>query len=113
MEAYAVVEAGGKQYRVKEGDLLSVDRMEAEEGTNVELGQVLAVSNGSRLIVGTPTIAKASLTATVVEHYRGTKVVSYKKKRRKGYSRKVGHRQELTRLKIQPFLTEEAGAETK
>jgi large subunit ribosomal protein L21 len=100
MEAYAVVETGGKQYRVKEKDTLRVERIPAEVDAKVELKPVLAVSDGKTLSVGTPQISNAKVTSTVVDHIRAPKVVSFKKKRRKGYRRKVGHRQELTVLKI-------------
>ena len=100
MEAYAVVETGGKQYRVTENDTLQVERLEAEVGSQVELSPVLAVSDGDTLTVGTPAVENATVTSEVVEHIRGEKVVSFKKKRRKGYTRKVGHRQELTVLRV-------------
>ncbi len=101
MEAYAVVETGGKQYRVKPEDTLSVERLKVEAGESLDLERVLAVSDGESLKVGTPVVEGAKVTAKVVEHTRGQKVVNFKKKRRKGYSRKVGHRQELTVLKIE------------
>jgi len=101
METYAVVETGGKQYRVKPDDTLSVERLKAEAGESVDLDRVLALSDGKSLKVGTPLIEDAKVTAKVMEHIRGEKVVSFKKKRRKGYSRKIGHRQELTVLKIE------------
>ena len=101
MEAYAVVETGGKQYRVKSDDTLRVERIDAEVGSKVELAPVLAISDGKKLQIGTPEVEKAKVTSSVVEHIRGEKVVSFKKKRRKGYSRKLGHRQELTVLKIE------------
>ncbi len=101
MEAYAVVETGGKQYRVKPEDTLSVELLKAEAGDSIDLDRVLALSDGESLKVGTPLVEGAKVTAKVVEHIRGEKVVSFKKKRRKGYSRKVGHRQELTVLKIE------------
>ncbi len=111
MEAYAVIETGGKQYRVEQGDVVAVERLEAEAGSNLELDKVLAVSNGEDLVIGKPYIPDASITVQVMEHFRGPKVYSFKKKRRKSYSRKVGHRQELTRLKIQPFLKNEEPTE--
>ncbi|MBU0676666.1 MAG: 50S ribosomal protein L21 [Verrucomicrobia bacterium] len=100
MEAYAVIETGGKQYRVEKGDVLTVERLTADEGKEVNLDQVVALSNGSDLSVGTPTVKGATVKAKVVEHLRGSKLVSFKKKRRKGYKRKIGHRQELTKLEI-------------
>ena len=101
MEAYAVVETGGKQYRVKPKDVLKVERLDAEVGQTVELAPVLAVFDGKKLEVGAPEVKKAKVTSTVVEHTRGEKVVSFKKKRRKGYARKQGHRQELTVLRVE------------
>jgi large subunit ribosomal protein L21 len=102
MEAYAVIETGGKQYRVEKDTVLSVELLDAAEAGNVvEFDQVLAVSNGSELTIGTPVVAGAKVTATVVENYRGDKVVAFKKKRRQGYRRKIGHRQGLTKIKIE------------
>lgn len=100
MAAYAIIETGGKQYRVEEGNILDVERLEEEAGSEVEIGRVLAVSDGSALNVGSPLVDGSAVTAKVVEHLRGKKVVSFKKKRRKGYTRKKGHRQELTRIEI-------------
>lgn len=96
MEAYAVVMTGGKQYRVSVGDTLEVERLEAEAGQDVALDQVLAISDGAALKIGTPTVEGAVVTVTVKEHIRGEKTVNFKRRRRKGYERKVGHRQELT-----------------
>lgn len=101
METYAVVETGGKQYRVKPDDTLRVERLDAEVGSQVELTPVLALSNGKELQIGTPDVKNAKVTSIVVAHVRGEKVISFKKKRRKGYSRKVGHRQEITVLRIE------------
>lgn len=109
MEAYAVVETGGKQYRVKENDTLRVERIDAKIDAKLEIEPVLAVSDGKHLTVGTPRISDAKVTSTVVDHVRGPKIVSFKKKRRKGYSRKVGHRQELTVLKIGKIQTAATG----
>ena len=108
MKSYAVIETGGKQYLIHEDDVVSVEKLNAEVGSSIEVAPVLAVSNGKELIVGNPAIEGASITAEVLEHYRGKKVVSFKKKRRKGYRRKVGHRQDLTRLKISAFLEDES-----
>jgi len=101
MDAYAVVETGGKQYRVESGNVLKVELLDAEVGSSFDFDRVLAVSDGSSLNVGTPVVDGAKVSATVVEHIRGPKLVAYKKKRRKGYERKVGHRQELTVLKVE------------
>ena len=100
MEAYAVIETGGKQYRVQTNDRLKVERLKGDAGETIELTSVLAFSDGKKLQVGTPEIEGIAVTATVEDQIRGKKVVSFKKKRRKGYSRKVGHRQELTVLRV-------------
>ncbi len=100
MEAYAVIETGGKQYRVGEGQVLDVERLEGEAGSMITLDRVLAQSDGNALTVGAPTVAGAAVTAEVVEHLRAPKVISFKKQRRKGYKKKIGHRQALTRIKI-------------
>lgn len=101
MDAYAVIETGGKQYRVKQDDVFEVEKLNAEVGATVELDTVLAVSDGSELKVGTPVLEGASVSSKVLDHKRGDKVISFKKKRRKGYSRKVGHRQDLTVIQIE------------
>jgi large subunit ribosomal protein L21 len=97
---YAVLETGSKQYRVSAGDTLEVERLEVEAGQPVTLNQILLVNNEGAVSVGTPTVPGATVTAEVVEHKRGPKLVAWKMNRRKGYHRKVGHRQELTVLRI-------------
>ena len=97
---YAVVESGSKQYRVAPGDVIEVDSLEAEQGKEVTLDRVLFIANDGKFSVGAPTVDKASVVADVVTHTRGPKLIAFKMKRRKGYHRTVGHRQELTVLKI-------------
>ena len=97
---YAVVESGSKKYRVSAGETLVVDRIEAEAGQEHSFPRVLLVSGDGKVSVGTPIVQNATVTADVVEHKRGPKVVAFKMKRRKGYHRTVGHRQEQTVLKI-------------
>jgi len=100
MNAYAVIQTGGKQYRVSQGDVLEVERITAAAGSEIDVKPVLAVSNGTDLAIGRPEVEQASVKAVILQHIRGPKVVSFKMKRRKGYHRKKGHRQELTVLKI-------------
>jgi large subunit ribosomal protein L21 len=100
MEAYAVIETGGKQYRVQQGDVFDVELLATDEGASIEF-DALAVSNGSELSIGTPLVDGAKVTVSVVENLRGKKIYSFKKKRRKGYRRKIGHRQELTKIKVE------------
>jgi large subunit ribosomal protein L21 len=97
---YAVIRTGGKQYKVAEDDVIVVETVPAEAGASVTLDEVLLVADGAATTVGTPTIAGAEVTATVVEHKQGDKVLIFKKRRRHNYRRKIGHRQPLTVLKI-------------
>ena len=100
MEAYAVLATGGKQYRVTADAIFEIERLTAEPGQDVEMDTVLAVSDGTEMKIGMPYVAGAKTVLTVVGHKRGPKVLNFKKKRRKGYSRRVGHRQELTVVKV-------------
>jgi large subunit ribosomal protein L21 len=96
---YALVEIQGRQYRVREGARITVDRM-ADAGETVELSGVLLVAHDGEVRIGRPYVAGARVTATLQGHTRGRKVVVYKYRRRKHYRRKQGHRQALTRLRI-------------
>jgi len=100
MEAYAVLETGGKQYRVTPGATFEIERLDAEAGQDVELSEVLVISNGKELKIGMPYVEGAKVVLSIVGHKRGKKVINFKKKRRKGYSRKIGHRQELTVVSV-------------
>ena len=97
---YAVVETGSKQYRVAAGDTLEIERLAVEAGQPHTFDRVLLVSKDGQLTVGSPTVATARVVADVVGHTRGEKKIAFKMKRRKGYHRTVGHRQELTVVKI-------------
>ena len=97
---YAVLETGSKQYRVSTGDTLEIERLETEAGKSVTFDRVLLVNNDGKVTVGAPTVTGASVVADVVEHKRGPKLIAFKMRRRQGYHRKVGHRQELTVVKI-------------
>ena len=96
---YAIIATGGKQYKVAEGDVLKVEKLDAEAGNTVTFDQVIAVSDGS-LKVGAD-VANASVTATVMEQGRGKKVIVYKYKRKTGYHKKNGNRQSYTQVKIE------------
>ncbi len=97
---YAVIKTGGKQYRVTEGEVLSVEKLAGEVGSQVELAEVLSVGEGEGMKIGTPTVKGAKVVAEIVEQGKGKKVIIFKKKRRKGYTKKQGHRQLFTGLKI-------------
>ena len=97
---YAVIETGGKQYRVGVGDVIRVEKLEAEAGDNVSLSQVLMVNNNGEVRVGSPVLPGASVTAKVRTHGRGDKVHIFKMRRRKNYRRNQGHRQNYTEIEI-------------
>jgi large subunit ribosomal protein L21 len=97
---YAVVETGGKQYRVVAGDTVEVERLEIEAGQPVTFDRVLLVNKDGQVSVGAPTVTAAHVIGDVVEHKRGKKTVAFKMKRRKGYHKTIGGRQELTVVKI-------------
>jgi large subunit ribosomal protein L21 len=96
---FAIVTIAGQQFKVEEGQELFVHRLEASEGDAVSFDQVLLIDNDGKVEVGTP-VLKASVKATVLEHLKGDKVIVFKKKRRKGYRKKNGHRQYLTKIKV-------------
>jgi large subunit ribosomal protein L21 len=96
---YAVLETGGKQYRVTAGDKLEIERLDTEAGKSFTFDRVLFVG-GDKHHIGAPTVSGASIIADVVEHKRGEKKLTFKMKRRKGYHKTIGHRQELTVIKI-------------
>jgi large subunit ribosomal protein L21 len=97
---YAVLETGSKQYRVTAGDTLEIERLAVEAGQPVTFDRVLMVNNEGKVTVGSPTVASATVVADVIEHIRGEKRLTFKMKRRKGYHKSIGHRQELTVVKI-------------
>ena len=97
---YAVVETGGKQYKVAPGDTLQVELLPAEVGATIELDRVLLVGDGDAVQLGQPTIAGARVVAEVVAHEKGDKIIVFRYKRKVRYRRKTGHRQRLTRLLV-------------
>jgi large subunit ribosomal protein L21 len=101
---FAVIKAGGKQYRVVEDQLLKVEGVEGEPGTIVQIGEVIMLG-GDKPEIGSPTIAGASVAAEIVKHGRGPKVIAFKKRRRKNSRRKRGHRQDYVLIRISEILT--------
>ncbi|HMP81187.1 MAG TPA: 50S ribosomal protein L21 [Verrucomicrobiota bacterium] len=97
---YAVLETGSKQYRVTTGDTLEIERLPVEAGQPFTFDRVLLVNNDGKISVGAPTVSGATVVADVVEHKRGEKKLTFKMKRRKGYHKTIGHRQELTVVKV-------------
>jgi len=97
----ATIKTQGKQFNITEGDVLVVDRVPDEAGASIEIDTVLSTGEGAELRVGEPFLSGATVKATVVEHKRGDKIIVFKKKKRKGYQRTQGHRQNLSVLKIE------------
>src|SRR6516165_9388655 len=97
---FAVIRTGGKQYKVAKDDVLSVEKLAGEPGATIELAEVLMIGEGAEVTTGTPLLTGASVAATVVEQTRAPKIIVFKKKRRKNYRRKKGHRQHQTVLRI-------------
>jgi large subunit ribosomal protein L21 len=97
---YAIVQTGGKQYKVSEGDTLFIEKLEAEAGTEVSFDQVLLVSKDGNVVVGSPVVAGATVTATVLKNGKAKKILVYKYKSKKNYRRKQGHRQPYTQVQI-------------
>ncbi len=97
---FAVVSIAGQQFKVEEGQEIFVHQLGANEGDSVSFDDVLLVNKGDATTIGTPSVSGAKVNATVLEHVKGDKVVVFKKKRRKGYKVKNGHRQSFTKLKI-------------
>lgn len=101
---YAIVEIAGQQFKVERGTKVYVHRLDASEGSKIEFGNVLLIDNGGKIQVGTPSVDGAKVAATVLSHLKGDKVIVFKKKRRKGYQKSNGHRQQLTQVLIQGVL---------
>lgn len=102
---YAVVDNGGKQYRVEPGRTLVIDRLDAEAGATVTFDRVLLVGDEDGVTVGTPTVSGASVRGTVLEHGRGPKVIVFRFRPKAHYRRRTGHRSELTRVRIDEIAT--------
>ena len=97
---YAVIKTGGKQYRVAKDDVLKIERVAGDAGGKVEFKDILLVGSGDSVKIGAPLVSGALVTAELVEHTRGPKLIAFKKRRRKNSRRKKGHRQDLTTIRI-------------
>ncbi len=105
MPAYAIVETGGHQVKVREGQTIEVDRLPLEPGTKIdELGRVLLIADGESIQIGQPTVAGAKVSATVVDEIKGRKIIVFKYKPKVRYRRRLGHRQKYTRLRIDSII---------
>ena len=98
---YAIIETGGKQYKVQEGDVVFIEKLFAEEGSAVSFDRVLAISNEGSLNFGSPLVTNATVSAKVLNHGKEKKVIIFKYKPKKGYRKKQGHRQPYTKVQIE------------
>jgi len=102
---FAVIKTGGKQYRVAPGQIVQVEKIEADKGTTVSFDQVLMIGKDEGVEIGRPTLTAATVTGEVLGQIRGPKLIVFKKKRRKGYRKKTGHRQSLTVIRIKEIAS--------
>jgi len=98
--AYAIIKTGGKQYKVSAGDVIEVEKLEVQPGTETSFSEVLFFANGGEIKSDAGALSGATVKAEVLEQTKGDKVIAFKYRRRKGYHRTVGHRQKLTKVKI-------------
>ncbi len=101
---YAVIETGGKQYRVQEGDVLFVEKLDAKEGDTVSFDKVLLMSKDDDIVAGKPYVENVKVEANVLEQGKAKKIIVYKYKAKKNYSRKQGHRQPFTKVKVEKIV---------
>jgi len=111
--SHAIFETGGKQYRVKEGDEIYIEKLDAEEDSKVKFDKVLAILSEDDQKIGTPYIKGATITAKVIKSGKAKKIIVYKMKRRKGYHRKQGHRQLYTKVLIEKISVRASKAKEK
>ena len=110
---FAIINIAGKQFRVEEGDQIKVPHLSTDAGKSLAFDKVLLVNDGKKVQLGSPLLSNASISATVVEHGRGRKIRIFKKKRRKGYQRNNGHRQNYSLIKIDSISTTSKKKSTK
>jgi large subunit ribosomal protein L21 len=110
---YAIVEIAGQQFKVQKNDEIFVHRMDVEPGTNVEFKEVLLVDNNGIISVGMPHVADSKVSGKVLEHARADKVIVFKKKRRKGFQKETGHRQDLSKILIESITLKGVAKEKK
>jgi large subunit ribosomal protein L21 len=110
---YAIVEIAGQQFKVQKNDEIFVHRMDAEPGTKVEFNEVLLVDNNGKINIGMPTVEDGKVSGKVLEHARGDKVIVFKKKRRKGFQKETGHRQDFSKILIESITLKGVTKEKK
>jgi large subunit ribosomal protein L21 len=113
IEMYAIVEIGGQQFKVEEGKKIFVNHLEAVEGNEIKFDKVLLLDDDGKITIGEPVIKDAVVEGKILDHVRGDKVIVFKKKRKKGYRVKNGHRQDLTRVEIVSINGKSSGKKSK
>lgn len=98
---FAIVKTGGKQYKVSEGDVFEIEKLEVEDGKSIDFDEVLLVADGEKVEIGNPNVEHAKVKAKVVSQEKADKVIVFKYKKRKNYRKKTGHRQKLTKVQIE------------
>ncbi len=101
---YAVIKTGGKQYRVKEGDIIRIEKIDGEVGQSIELGEVLLIADPKEPKIGQPVVNNAKVVGDIIRQGKGKKIIIFKSKRRKGYRKKQGHRQNYTFVRINKII---------
>jgi len=107
---YAVIRSGGKQYKVEPGELVKLEKIEAEVGSAIELSEVLLIGEDDRVVVGNPLVKNARVMGEVESQGRGKKIIVFKKRKRKGFHQKQGHRQSYTGVRIKQIMTDASGS---
>ena len=110
---YAIVEIAGQQFKVEKNDEIFVHRLEGEPGTKLEFSEVLLIDQEGKISIGNPYIEGSKITGKLLEHARGDKVIVFKKKRRKGFQKETGHRQDFSKILIENITLKGAGKEKK
>lgn len=110
---YAIIQTGGKQYWVEEGTKLQVEKLEAESGSQIQLSEILLVSNNGNTQIGQPHLSSCQVTASVLRHLRGPKLIIFKKRSKKGFQKTQGHRQELTEIEIIKIEADSGGLQAQ
>ena len=110
---YAIVEIAGQQFKVEKDQQIFVHRLDGKEGDKVSFNQVLLIDNDGKIAVGAPAVTDAAVTGKIIEHLRGDKITVFKKKRRKGYQKRNGHRQDFTKIQIDSILEKGGSKVTK
>jgi large subunit ribosomal protein L21 len=110
---FAVIKTGGKQYRIKVGEILAIEKLDTEKGKKVIFNQVLLIEDNENTLIGMPVVERAQVIGEVVGNFKDKKVIVFKKKRRKQYQKKIGHRQELTQVRIEKIIPDAGAAKQR